>query len=131
MFTIAISILTIVLLNKFWGKLRDWLRSKVHPLIENKFGDGYAILLGAMDYPGHGSVYPLYRTIVREMISASARECELKVYAPDKLRYSFYEGNKLYLLNTDYDCPISAVVKFGEKTEKVTLAPMELTSLVL
>ncbi|MBQ6697732.1 MAG: hypothetical protein IJN09_01650 [Oscillospiraceae bacterium] len=44
----------------------------------------------------------------------------------ERVRYSVYEGGKIYLLNTDYDVP--AVVKVISKGEEKTiiLEPLEL-----
>lgn len=95
-------------------------------VIENKLGKGYATLITATDYPGHPAVYPLFRAVAREFVTSSARNCDVKVIAGDKLRYSVYEGDKVYLLNTDFDLPISVIVKKGDKTVTETLEPMEL-----
>ena len=92
-------------------------------MVENKVGDGYAILITSLDYPGAGSIYPVYRTVVRELITASHRSCPIKVYGSDRLRFSVYEGDKVYLLNTDFDSEIVAtVIKNGEEI-KVNLKP--------
>lgn len=44
----------------------------------------------------------------------------------DRVRYSVYEGGKLYLLNTDYDMPITVKVISGGKEQTVTLESLEL-----
>lgn len=98
-------------------------------VIENKLGKGYAILMTALDYPGNNAVYPAYRAVVREVMTASARECDVKIYANDRVRFSVYEGNRIYLLNTDYDCNAEVYVKRGKKTEHYTLLPCEFRAL--
>ena len=102
----------------------------VTTVIENKIGDGIVTFVTSKDYPGNTALYPLYSALVREFITASARSCEVKVIASDKLRYAVYEG-KMYLLNTDYDLPIVAKVIYNGKEETVTLDSLELKTLSL
>ena len=95
-------------------------------LTENKLGDGYAILLTSLDYPGAGQTYELYRGVVRELLSASHRNANVKVFANDKVRFAVYGESDVYLLNTDFDVSGVAIIeKNGEKTE-VSLAPCEI-----
>ncbi len=98
-------------------------------VIENKIGSGVATLVTSVNYPGNGALYPLYRAMMREFITASARECEIKVLGSDRLRWAVYEGNKVYLLNTDYDMPITVKVINGCKKQTVTLEALELKKL--
>ena len=99
-------------------------------VIENRLGKGTATLAASVNYPGHPSFLPLYRALMREFITMSARACEIKVIGNDRLRWSVYEGGKIYLLNTDYDMPINAKVIRGEKEEDISLAPLELRCIV-
>ncbi|MBQ3225083.1 MAG: hypothetical protein IJB42_05195, partial [Oscillospiraceae bacterium] len=94
-------------------------------------GKGVATLFTSINYPGNHSVYYSYRAIVREIISASARECDVKVLGSDRVRYSVYEGNKMYLLNTDYDMPITVKLIKDKKEITVTLDSLELKSVTL
>ena len=95
-------------------------------VLENKLGDGYAILLTSLDYPGKGQTYDLYRTVVRELLSASHRTADIKLFANDKVRMSVYGKGDVYLLNTDFDVPAYAEIeKNGNKTV-VNLAPCEI-----
>ena len=98
-------------------------------VIENKVGEGIVTFVTSKDYPGNTALYPLYSALVREFITASARNCEVKVIASDKLKYSVYEG-KIYLLNTDYDLPITAKVIVGDREEIVTLGSLELKTIM-
>jgi hypothetical protein len=104
-------------------------------VIENKVGKGIATLVTSTNYPGHPALYPLYRAMAREMISASARNLNnLRVLSSDRLRYAVYEGNKIYLLNTDYDLPITVKIIYGEteiKETVLTLQPLELKAISL
>ena len=100
-------------------------------ILENKLGEGYAILLTSLDYPGKGQTYDLYRTVVRELLSASHRNAEVKVLASDKVRFTVYEEGDVYLLNTDFDVPAFArIEKDGKKTE-LTLSPSEIKHIKL
>ena len=105
--------------------------SNLPVVIENRLGKGVATLAASVNYPGHPSFLPLYRALMREFITMSARGCEIKVFGNDRLRWSVYENGKIYLLNTDYDMPINVKVIHGEKEEDITLAPLELKSIVV
>ena len=111
--------------DSFWGIPEDGVCS----VIENRVGAGTATLVTGLHYPGHPALYPLYRTLVREFISASARSCEVKVVGSDRLRYAVYEGGKMYLLNTDYDLPITVKVTHAGTEQTVTLESLELKTL--
>ena len=100
-------------------------------VIENKLGKGVATLVTHTCYPGNQAVYPLYYTILREMITASARNCPVQVVGSERIRWSYYEGGKLYLLNTDYDMPITVKVIADGKEQTVTLESLELKALQL
>ena len=98
-------------------------------LLENKLGEGYAILLTSVDYPGMGQTYDLYRTVVRELLRASHKTADVKVLASDKVRFSVYESGDVYLLNTDFDVPSYAKVEKDGKVTELTLSPCEMKHL--
>ena len=100
-------------------------------VVENRVGGGLVTLVLSEYYPGNPALYPLYTDLVREAVTRSARECEIKVIAPDKLRYTVYDGNKMYLLNTDYDLPISAKIIYNGKETVLTLDSLELKTIQL
>lgn len=103
---------------------------KAPAVIENRLGDGIATLVTAAAYPGNPALYPLYRAIVREMIRASNLVSpNFRVLSSDRLRYAVYDFNRIYLLNTDYDMPITVKIIYGDGDSRervVTLAPLEL-----
>ena len=100
-------------------------------MLENKIGEGVVTLVTSKNYPGNPAISPLYNAIVREMISSSARNCDVKVVASDKLRYTVYDGNKIYLLNTDYDLPITVKIIYKVREELVTLDSLELKAITI
>ena len=108
--------------DTFWGKQEDGF----YTVLENRVGSGIATLVTASCYPGDPAVYPLYRALVRELVTASARNCPIRVIASDRLRWAVYEGDKVYLLNTDYDLPITVKLLRQEEEKLVTLQPLEL-----
>ena len=69
--------------------------------------------------------------LVREIITSSARNCDIRVISSDRLRYAVYEGNKIYLLNTDYDLPITVKIIHQGKEQLITLDSLEMKSIVL
>jgi len=114
--------------------MADSFKEKAYDLpavIENKLGNGVATLFTSINYPGNQSVYYIYRTIVREIISASSRECNIKLIGSDRVRWSVYNGNKVYMLNTDYDMPVIVKLINGENEQTLELAPLELRSVQL
>jgi len=98
-------------------------------VIENRVGEGIATLVTSIHYSGQSALYPLYRSIVREMITASARECEMQVLESDRLRWAVYEGNKVYLLNTDYDITVKVIC--GDREKTVTIPALGLISIIM
>ena len=95
-------------------------------ILENKLGKGYAILLTSLDYPGKGQTWDVYRTVVRELITASHRTADVKVLASDRVRFSAYESGDIYLLNTDFDVPAYAKIEKNGRVIEETLAPSEI-----
>jgi len=99
-------------------------------VIENSVGKGIATLVASVNYPGNPKLYPLYRALVREIITRSNELYpNLRVLSSDRLRYAVYEGNKIYLLNTDYDLPITVKIMYGDgdsRVKEITLDPLEL-----
>ena len=95
-------------------------------VIENKVGKGTAILFTTENYPGNPALTPMYRMVMREMMTHSARNCDIQVVSNGALRYSVYEGGKMYLLNTDYDMPITAKITHKGKTTEIVLNPLEM-----
>ena len=100
-------------------------------VVENKLGNGVATLVTSTNYPGHPALLPLYRAMVREIITASARNCDIKIIGSDRVRWSVYNGDKLYLLNTDYDVPVTVKVINGDTEKLVTLDSLELKAINL
>ncbi len=94
-------------------------------LTENKLGKGYAILMTSIDYPS-ASGFTAYKTVVREILTSTHRNCDIKVYGGDRLRFSVYEGNKVYLLNTDFNSRTEATIDYGIEKKTFLLEPRQL-----
>ncbi len=105
-------------------------KKDVPVVVENKLGKGYSILLTHENYPGNPAVYPVYKNLVKTLLTHSHENAEVKVAGSDKVRFTlFFEetGEKtLYLLNTSYDVKNHVKVLYGGKTKNVSLAPAEL-----
>ncbi|MCI6908181.1 MAG: hypothetical protein MR832_03385 [Clostridiales bacterium] len=96
---------------------------------EHAYGRGVVTFQATADYPGAAAVYPLYRTVVRELVTASHRRCPIRVTAGDKLRFAVYRGERedqICLLNTDFSNPVTVKLEAYGKTAVRTLAPAEL-----
>ena len=100
-------------------------------LVENAPGKGYAILLTSLDYPGHGAVYPIYKVILRSIINNSHRNCDINFFGSDKVKFSVYDGYKVYMLNTDFDCRANVLILFNDKKYDIALEPGEFKSIDL
>lgn len=94
--------------------------------VQNKLGNGTATLVTAMNYPGHGALMPLYRAMVRAFLTASVKQSSIRVLGSDRLRWAVYGADKIYLLNTDYDMPITVKVIKENREQTVTLNSLEL-----
>ena len=90
-------------------------------ITENKYGKGNVIFMATSEYPGAPEVFPIYRLMVKSILSASHRNSDLKVIGSDKLRFAMYEGDdiyKLYIFNSDFNTKQFAKVIFrGEEKE--------------
>ena len=95
-------------------------------VIQNSLGSGFATLVTSLHYPGAGALQPLYRALVRAAVTESAKSCPVQILGSDRLRWACYEGGRLYLLNTDYDLPITVQVIAGSTRQQLTLEPLEL-----
>ena len=105
---------------------------KVRPaVVENKMGNGITTLITYMDYPGKPSVYPLYKVVVKELLTSSNRNCDLKVVCNDKVRFAlYYDENgfeKVYLLNTDFNVSQQVVVNYKGEEKQAILSPCGLS----
>ena len=115
--------------DKFAPAPESW--EKVRPVfVEHKYGKGVVSLLTHVDYPGAPAAYPLYRAVVKENLTQTHRDCDLRVLCSDKVRFAlFYEENGkevLYLLNTDFNLTNTAKIEYKETITEVTLASLEL-----
>ena len=104
--------------------------SELPVLTEYKNGKGTALFLSYADYPGNPAVFPVYKTIVKALLTASHANAKIKVFGSDKVRFSVFSDKNgkptLYLLNTSFDVPSSVGVAYEGKTECYTLSPCEL-----
>ncbi|MCI9504213.1 MAG: hypothetical protein HFE26_02320 [Clostridia bacterium] len=115
--------------DKFAPAPESW--EKVRPvLVGHKYGKGVVSLLTHVDYPGAPAAYPLYRAVVKENLTQTHRDCDLRVLCCDKVRFAlFYEENGkevLYLLNTDFNLTNTAKIEYKGKITEVSLASLEL-----
>ena len=101
-------------------------------LIENTSGKGHVILFTTVEYPGHSAVYPMYRSIVREVLRAETERGPLLVASPTEVRFAIYEGNIIYLLNTDANLSHGVtLMPCTDNAKEVTLKPLELMKIRL
>lgn len=105
--------------------------NKVRPaVIENKYGKGVVTTLTYLDYPGATACYTVYETVVKSNLTATHRECDLRVTGSDKVRFALYfdeEGNeKLYLLNTEFSVSQNVIVHYKGKTQEISVPPVGL-----
>ena len=97
--------------------------SLVPIITEHKYGKGNVIFMANSEYPGAPQIFPLYKLMVKTILSASHRVSDLKVIGSDKIRFAMYEGEdtyKLYIFNSDFNFEQKVRVIFrGETVEKI------------
>ena len=88
---------------------------------ENKYGNGNVIFMANSEYPGASAIFPIYKVMVKAILAASHRNCDLKVIGSDKIRFAMYEGEesyKLYVFNSDFNMKQFVKIIFkGEEKE--------------
>jgi len=106
----------------FFSTPRDFTE-EAPVLVENVYGKGKVLFMCTEEYPGTPGVYALYKVIVKSILTATHRLCDIKVIANDKVRFAVYEDDnryRVYLLNTDMNFEQKARVTFKETSvEKV------------
>lgn len=95
----------------------------MYPIMtENQYGKGNVIFMATSDYPGDAAVFPLYKIVVKEILTSTHRISDIKVICGEKVRFAVFENDniyKVYLLNTDYNFEQKAMVMYkGKKIEK-------------
>ena len=104
----------------------------VIPIItENKVGKGNVIFMASSEYPGAPEIYPLYFMMVKFLLSASHRNCDIKVVGSDKIRFAVYEDEeiyKIYLFNSDFNVKqfVKVIYKNEEKEVIIDSATLEI-----
>ncbi|MEN6549020.1 MAG: hypothetical protein ABFE07_23490, partial [Armatimonadia bacterium] len=98
-------------------------------VVENKVGDGLAMLVTLSEYPADEAVVGLTRELLR--VVSAGEQGEVRVLGSDRVRWAVYEASEgaqvLYLLNTDPDCaaPVRVWVE-GRLSEEVTIPANEM-----
>lgn len=91
-------------------------------LVENRLGDGVAMLVTLWEYPADDAVVGLTRELLR--VVSAGEQGDLRLLGSDRVRYAVYDlesgaGQVVYLLNTDPDCaaPVRLWVEGRETAE--------------
>ncbi|MEN6643333.1 MAG: hypothetical protein ABFE08_12880 [Armatimonadia bacterium] len=98
-------------------------------VVENKVGDGLAMLVTLFEYPADEAVVGLTRELLR--VVSAGEQGEVRVLGSDRVRWAVYEAPEgaqvLYLLNTDPDCaaPVRVWVE-GRLSEEFTVPANEM-----
>ena len=96
---------------------------KIPFITEHKYGEGNVIFMANSEYPGAPAIFPIYKHMVKQVLTASHRTSDLKVIGSDKLRFAMYEDDekyKLYIVNSDFNFENRARVIFrGQTIDKV------------
>jgi hypothetical protein len=93
-------------------------------LVENKLGEGVAMLCTLWEYPADPALLALTKELLR--VVSAGEQGELRVLGSDRVRYAVYdlengEGQVLYLLNTDPDCsaPVRVCIEGQLSAEQI------------
>ena len=100
-------------------------------VIEKKLGQGNVILTLNRCYPGRGSIYSLYRMMVRSLMHLGVLNAKVRVIGPDTLRYTVYEDGSVYMLNTDFDTDYTVTLIDGDRRERIHLDSLEMKHIKL
>ena len=112
-----------VFLGKSFISTPEDYRTQAPAMVEHTYGKGNVLFLCTDEYPGASGVYTLYKILVKSILAATHRNCEIKVISSDKVRFAVYEDGanyKLYLLNTDLNIPQAVEVLYKDnRAEKI------------
>ena len=88
----------------FGGKVEEVAARPL--LVENRLGDGVAMLVTAWEYPADPALLPLTKELLR--VVSAGEQGEVRLLGSDRVRWAVYElgddAQVIYLLNTDPDC---------------------------
>ena len=98
-------------------------------LYSHRLGKGTVVFLPSLDSPGAPGVRPLYAFLLAS--AAEGTSAWPKVECSDRVRWSVFGDERLYLLNTEERLSQEAVVRLSPTAEeiRVTLAPGEIREL--
>lgn len=102
-------------------------------LVENKYGKGNVLFMTTEEYPGAEAVYPLYQNVVKSILTATHRMCDIKVVCNDKVRFGVFENDsiyKVYLLNTDMNVRQNVCVSYEDECVEKSIASAGIDSVV-
>lgn len=119
---------TVFLSEWFWSTEKDYAE-EASAVVENAYGDGKVIFMCTDEYPGAPGVFTLYKLLVKSILSATHRQCDIKVIANDKVRFAVYEDDdvyRVYLLNTDMNFEQKARVSYKEKSAELIVPSTEI-----
>lgn len=98
-------------------------------LIENKYGEGTVMFMTNSDYPGASQIMPIYKMLVKIILTHSHRNCDIKVVCSDRVRFSVFEDDtkyKIYILNTDFDLTQQVKVIYKDSVVEKIVDPVGL-----
>lgn len=100
-------------------------------LYSHALGKGTVVFLPSLDSPGAPGVRPLYSFLLAS--AAEGTSAWPKVECSDRVRWSVFGDERLYLLNTEERLAQEAVVRLSPDTAeiRVTLAPGEIREMSL
>lgn len=112
----------------FFGAAADQL-ARQPVLLENRLGDGVAMLVTLYEYPADEAVVGLTEELLR--VISAGEQADLRLLGSDRIRYAVYESDDaqvIYLLNTDPDTSAAARLWIdGRLTDEFLIPPNEMT----
>ena len=122
-----------VFLGKSFITTPEDYRTQAPAMVEHSYGKGHVLFMCTDEYPGAPGVYTLYKILIKSILAATHRACDIKVISSDKVRFSVYESeqqHKIYLLNTDLNVPQTAKVIYQGITTEITVPSCGLEAVV-
>ncbi len=120
---------TVVLSEWFCSTVEDF-KNEAPVVVENQYGKGQVVFMCTDEYPGAPGVFSIYKLLVKGILNATHRRCDIKVISSDRVRFAVYEDDttyRIFLLNTDMNIAHNAIVKYKEKSVELQIPSTEIT----
>ena len=103
-------------------------------MTEFALGKGFASLVTLWGYPGSTGIEQFFAELMRCICLGETASAPVKVCASDRIRYAVYEtadSYRIFMLNTDFDLPQTAVIFGRGGSLRLTVRPAAMKTMTL